>query len=69
MKRVRTGITASSNFGRNTSIITPTDVVNLLSQIEELKNYNITVAEKSDGTLDFTVGDYVYRMMNAPATT
>ncbi len=67
MKRMRKAVTASTAiYGNNTTPIMPQDVVTLLSQIPELKNYTISVNENPDGTIDFMLGDYIYRMIDEP---
>lgn len=65
MKRLKRAVTANTAIkGSCATAILPQDVVTLLSQIPELKNYAITVNENPDGTIDFMIGDYVYRMID-----
>lgn len=60
MKRlIRNSVIASSNITADTIMFTPTEVVELLSQIEELKEYVITVNQLAD-RLRFTVGNVYY---------
>ncbi len=67
MKCMRKAVTTSTAiYGNNTTPITPQDVVTLLSQIPELKDYTISVQENPDGTIDFMLGDYIYRMIDEP---
>lgn len=64
MKRlIRNNIYATSNLFNNRIMFNPDDIVNLLSEIEQLKDCEITVTENTDG-LNLTVGDYVYELFN-----
>ena len=47
------GISANQNF-------TPTEIVNLLQEIEELKGLEIFYERNSDGNIAFTVGNNIY---------
>lgn len=60
MKRlIRNNIKASSNITSSNYVFTPTEVVDLLSQIEELKDCLVTVNEIANG-LVFTIGNVTY---------
>lgn len=64
MKRlIRNNIYAASTLCDNRIMFNPDDIVNLLSDIEQLKDCKITVTENTDG-LKLTVGDYVYELSN-----
>ena len=63
MKRLVRNINASSHFANNKIMFSPADIVALLSDIEQLKDYEITVNENADG-LQLTVGDYIYELSN-----
>lgn len=63
MKRLVRNINASSNFANNKIMFSSTDIVALLSDIEQLKGCEITVNENADG-LQLTIGDYMYELFN-----
>ena len=63
MKRLVRNINASSNFANNKIMFSPADIVALLSDIEQLKDCEITVNENADG-LQLTMGDYMYELFN-----
>lgn len=63
MKRLIKNVNTASYNHMNNRMFTPENVVDLLSQIEELKGCKITVNEDSNG-LSFTVGDYTYSCEN-----
>lgn len=49
-------------------VFTPASILDLLSKIEELNQYEIGVAETLDGKLQLTVGDSVYLIDSEDAT-
>ncbi len=62
MKRlVKQRIQSASNFADTKVVFTPEEIVNLLSQIDELKEHRIKVINDSDG-LRFVIGDYEYQI-------
>lgn len=64
MKRlIRNNIYAASTLCNNKIMFTPENIVDLLSEIDQLKDCKITVTETKDG-LKLTVGDYVYELSN-----
>lgn len=64
MKRlVKQRIQSSSNFVDTQVMFTLEEIVNLLSQIEELKEYKIEVIDDPDG-LRFAIGDYEYQILS-----
>lgn len=62
MKRlVKQSIKSSSNLTDSQVVFTPAELVNILSQIKELKKLRITVLNDYDN-LKCAIGDYVYRI-------
>lgn len=62
MKRLaRKGVNASRVFDSTDTLFTAEDVVNLLSEIEDLKNNRIKLITESDG-LKFVIDDYEYQV-------
>lgn len=49
-------------------LMTPASLLDLLSQISELSEYNLGVTETLDGNLQLTVGDSVYEFGGEDAT-
>ena len=47
---------------------TPTEVVELLQEIDELQGLHIFFQRVSDGSIEFTVGDNVYETSNSEKT-
>lgn len=61
MKRLLRNITASNEIPSNSNILfTPDDVRQLLLQIDELKNCNITLTQSEDGSVEFIIGNSAY---------
>lgn len=46
----------------DTVVITPAGLLELLTQVEELKDYNIGVVESLDGQLQLQIGESVYAL-------
>ncbi|MGN0319235.1 MAG: hypothetical protein ACI4E1_15025 [Lachnospira sp.] len=62
MKRlIKQNIKSSRNLTDSQVVFTPADLVNILSQIEELKKLKVSVLNDYDD-LKFAIGDYVYRV-------
>lgn len=53
----------------NSVVFTPASLLDLLSQIDELKEYEVGVTETLDGKLQLTVGDSTYIIDTENATT
>ena len=49
-------------------VITPSGLLDLLSQIDELKDVNIGLTETADGDLQLQVGDSTYQIDTSNAT-
>lgn len=63
MKRfVKRPIRASTQNLATERMFTPTDVVQLLSQIEELGDCQISLWDTTDGYIDFAIGKSIYRL-------
>ena len=61
MKKLLKNVTASSEIIYNTDILfTPDEVKQLLLQIDELKNYNISLNQLDDGSVELIIGNSVY---------
>ena len=60
MKRLIRQITASNEVQSIKHSFTPSDIVELLQNIEELNGLEIFCEENSDGSVEFTVGNNVY---------
>ena len=61
MKKLLKNVTASSEIIYNTDILfTPDEVKQLLLQIDELKNYNISLNQLVDGSVELIIGNSVY---------
>ena len=50
----------------NELVFTPAGILELLSQVDELKDYNISVVETLDGQLQLQIGDSTYQL-SSPA--
>lgn len=61
MVRVIRPITASTNVDKDYSF-TPSEVLDLLQQIDELKGSNISLEELSKGNLQYVIGNSVYKV-------
>lgn len=44
-------------------LLSPTDLVVLLNQIEELYGYNVNVTQDENGAILLTIGDSVYEIL------
>lgn len=64
MKRYRKPVNAASSVRSNRRIFTPEEVAQFLSQIKELQGYDILLNETEDGSIQFTIGDSVYSIMD-----
>lgn len=62
MKRLIKSVNAATVY-EDKCMFTPTDVVNLLKHIEELKNYDITLTENREGTLEIIIGESIYQVI------
>ena len=60
MKKYRRRITANTNINNNRPMFTPSDVALLLSCIQELNGYPISLNESPEGVLEFIIGDSIY---------
>lgn len=60
MKRLRRTITATTAILDKKFSLLPSEVLNLLNAIDELKGKEIAVEESADGDIQFVVGDNVY---------
>lgn len=49
-------------------LFTPASLIDLLSQIDELKEYDVGITETSDGSLQLTIGDSSYTINSTDAT-
>ncbi len=52
----------------NETLFTTSSIIDLLSQIEELQEYEIGIAETPDGSIQLTIGDSVYDIDNETST-
>lgn len=48
-------------------VFTPAAVLDLLSQIDELQNYNLAFAETPDGDIQITIGESIYKILSETA--
>ena len=63
MKRlVRNRITASGTTAKSDRRFSAMEITQLLSEIEELKEYNIIFSEAPNGNIQFTIGNCMYEM-------
>ena len=63
MKRLIRPITAGTGLTfENKAIFTPTDIIEILGEIEELKKSNIGLAPGQDNVLMLLVGDNQYQL-------
>lgn len=58
--RKYTKISAATTESNSQLMFTPASVVDLLLQIDELKDKTIIIAETPDGQLQLTIGDSIY---------
>ena len=58
--RKYTKISAATNESDSQLMFTPASVVDLLLQLEELKDKTIIIAETPNGQLQLTIGDSIY---------
>lgn len=64
MKRVITSSVAKWRDSKDVQArYTADDIVNLLSQIDELKDRNVYCSKSSDGNTTFIVGNSAYRIV------
>ena len=64
MKRViRSSVAKWQDNGNVQCKYTADEIVDLLSQIEELKDYNVYCSKSSDGTTTFFVGNSAYKIV------
>lgn len=64
MKRLVRKVTASTNITDNSPMYTPSDILELLTQIKGLNGYEISLAQDIDGDLEYIVGDSTYKITN-----
>lgn len=60
MKKLLRKITACDNI--STIVLTPTDVVNMLKQIPELSNCNVSLTDMPDGDVEITIGENIFHL-------
>ena len=65
MKQV---IVCSGQFTDDTVVFTPAGVLELLSQIHELDDYDLSLFEAEDGVLHLQVGESAYKLPTMDAT-
>lgn len=65
MKKLKRPICASNNPLANKCVITPNDVVKLLTQIPELKNCNVSLKDSRTGAILLIVGEHSYKITEA----
>lgn len=65
MKRLRRRICASTNPLANECIMTPTDIIDFLSQIPELQRCAISLEDSPTGSLLFVVGDNAFELVDS----
>lgn len=68
MKRLRRRICASTNPLANECIMTPTDIIDFLSQIPELHGCSISLEDSPTGSLLFVVGENVFELADSAQT-
>lgn len=61
-KFVKYPVRASTQNMASKRMFTPTDVVQLLSQITELSGCEISLWDTTDGSIDIAIGESVYRL-------
>lgn len=64
MKILVKKVTASTNMTDNSPMYTPSDILELLTQIEGLSGYEISLAQDIDGDLQYIVGDSTYKIVD-----
>lgn len=69
MKRIRRSITASIPVIENVRFFTPVELLKVLSNIHELRECVITLKDGPDGTLDLTIDDRLYRLIDDGVST
>lgn len=62
MKKLKRRICASNNPLANENIITPMEVIELLSQLPELKGCKVSLQNSSTGSLLFAIGNNLYEV-------
>ncbi len=65
MKRLRRRICASTNPLANECIMTPTDIIDFLSQIPELHGCAVSLEDSPTGSLLFVVGDNAFELVDS----
>lgn len=70
MKKLRRTVYASSSVLDSKYTLTPNQVCQLLSTITQLRGNTIVAEESPEGTLQFVIGNDVYKLLDfLPAST
>ncbi len=64
MKKFINPVKEARSIRPNRCIFTPEEVAQFLMQIKELQGHNISLNEAEDGSVQFTIGDSVYSIMD-----
>lgn len=64
MKKLRRTVYASSSVLDSKYILTPNQVCQLLSTITQLRGNTIVAEESPEGTLQFVIGNDVYKLLD-----
>lgn len=64
MVRVKRPIVAAAEIFDNKFSFKPSEVLQLISEIDELRGYKISLEKSSNGNMQFVVGDSVYQVVN-----